>query len=85
MRKKILLILTLIISFVLYTNNVEAAGECANDTDKLIDGYCCPEGYTSKVSTNSYTFSVDRFAGDIILLIWDSAENLRKSNSVSDL
>lgn len=51
MRKKILLILTLIISFVLYTNNVEAAGECANDTDKLIDGYCCPEGYTSKVST----------------------------------
>lgn len=51
MKKKILLILTFIISFTLYTNTVNATSECANDTDKLIDEYCCPEGYTSKVST----------------------------------
>lgn len=51
MKEKILLILTFIISFTLYTNTVDAMSECANDTDKLIDGYCCPEGYTSKLIT----------------------------------
>lgn len=51
MKKKILLVLTFIISFILYTNNVEAASECPNDTDKLVSGYCCPSGYTVKVAT----------------------------------
>ena len=53
MKEKILLILTFIISFTLYTNTVNASNECVNNTDELIDGYCCPEGYTSKLSTKN--------------------------------
>lgn len=47
------MILTFTISFILCANAVNASNECVNDTDELIDGYCCPEGYTSKLSTKN--------------------------------
>lgn len=49
MKKKILLLIIAIFSFALYVGKVEADTKCPNSTDKVVDGHCCPEGYTTKV------------------------------------
>lgn len=53
MKKKILLLIITIFSFALYVGRVEADTKCPNSTDKVVDGHCCPEGYTAKVVEKS--------------------------------
>lgn len=53
MKNKILLLIIAIFSFALYVGRVEADTKCPNSTDKVVDGHCCPEGYTAKVVEKS--------------------------------
>ena len=60
MKKKILLLIIAIFSFTLYVGKVEADTKCPNSTDKVVDGHCCPEGYTAKVvEKSSYYFCLN--------------------------
>lgn len=60
MKKRIILLLTFIVSFIMCTDIAKADNYCKNSTDKVVDGHCCPEGYTSKVvEKSSYYFCLD--------------------------
>ncbi len=60
MKNKILLLIIAIFSFALYVGRVEADTKCPNSTDKVVDGHCCPDGYTTKVvKKGSYYFCLN--------------------------